>query len=788
MASTYSTNLAIELIGTGDQAGSWGNTTNTNLGTLIEQAISGYVTQAVSTGTDTTITIPNGATGVARNMYIELTGTGGTNTNLIVPANKKLYFIFNNTSSGQVTVKVSGQTGVSVPNKAKMILVSNGTDIVDATNYIGNISAASANITVLTSASATITNLIATSASITTLTNNPTFGAGTANGVLYLNGSKVATSGSALTFDGSYFTAASGTGTFLADVVQVSGTATKVNAIGVGLEFRGGSNPNITSYSRVGSAYLPMTLDTSASIFSISGTEAMRITSTSLYTASGINVGIGTSSPSAKLHVKDATGTAVTLLNLESGYSNPSGNKSILWTDATNALGRISVSYTASTGSTMSFGSLYNGGYQTSDLMVLTNTGNLGIGTASPSTKLTVYDATTPQVTFNNGTSTFIVGNNSGGNNKILYGTGAYPMIFYTNATEAMKIDASQNLGLGVTPSAVSASDKVVQVGAFLFNNNTNGYGILRYNNFFNGTNDVYYGNGGASAFQMFGNAFRWYQAASGTAGNTITFTQAMTLSAAGGLTVGGTTDPGAGRILAEGSGTSHYVASSKGGVTTTYLMTDANGANVQVDGAWPIRFTTNSTERGRFTAGGYFKASDAGTYNNSTGAYHELRQTANDTCAYISATNASMAYNVIAAVATRGASSAFNFLSCAANSVDQFYVRGDGVVYAQNTTIQSISDARLKENVRDASEGLNVINALRSVRYDWKEGFGNNRKDQLGFIAQEVEAVFPDAVSEWKAKEGEEAYKTVGPAALIPVLVKAIQELSAKVAALEAK
>jgi microcystin-dependent protein len=135
MSSTYSTNLAIELMGAGDQAGNWGSTTNTNLGTLIEQAISGYVTQAVSTGTDTTITIPNGATGVARNMYIELTGTGGTNTNLIVPANKKLYFIYNN-STGAVTVKVSGQTGVSVPAAAKIALVSNGTDIVTAENYM----------------------------------------------------------------------------------------------------------------------------------------------------------------------------------------------------------------------------------------------------------------------------------------------------------------------------------------------------------------------------------------------------------------------------------------------------------------------------------------------------------------------------------------------------------------------------------------------------------------------------------------------------------------------------
>ena len=135
MSSTYSTNLAIELMGNGDQAGNWGSTTNTNLGTLIEQAISGYVTQAVATGTDTVITIPNGASGVARNMYLELTGTGGASTNLIVPSNKKLYFIYNN-STGAVTVKVGGQTGVSVPVGAKIALVSNGTDIVTAENYM----------------------------------------------------------------------------------------------------------------------------------------------------------------------------------------------------------------------------------------------------------------------------------------------------------------------------------------------------------------------------------------------------------------------------------------------------------------------------------------------------------------------------------------------------------------------------------------------------------------------------------------------------------------------------
>lgn len=139
MASTYSTNLALELIGTGDQAGSWGNTTNTNLGTLVEQALSGYVTQAVSDNpaSPTTLTIPNGASGVARNMYLEFTGALTGARDVIVPSNKKLYFVYNNTTGGfAVTIKVSGQTGVSIPSGQKLIVVSNGTDIVEATNFI----------------------------------------------------------------------------------------------------------------------------------------------------------------------------------------------------------------------------------------------------------------------------------------------------------------------------------------------------------------------------------------------------------------------------------------------------------------------------------------------------------------------------------------------------------------------------------------------------------------------------------------------------------------------------
>jgi hypothetical protein len=135
--STYSTNLALTLIGTGEEAGTWGTTTNTNLGTLLEQAISGYVTQAVTDGAATVLTIPNGSSGVARNMYIELTGSLTAARTVEVPANKKLYYVYNNTTGGYaVTFKVTGQTGISIPNGKRYSLVSNGSDIVAAINEI----------------------------------------------------------------------------------------------------------------------------------------------------------------------------------------------------------------------------------------------------------------------------------------------------------------------------------------------------------------------------------------------------------------------------------------------------------------------------------------------------------------------------------------------------------------------------------------------------------------------------------------------------------------------------
>jgi hypothetical protein len=190
-----------------------------------------------------------------------------------------------------------------------------------------------------------------------------------------------------------------------------------------------------------------------------------------------------------------------------------------------------------------------------------------------------------------------------------------------------------------------------------------------------------------------------------------------------------------------------------------------------------------------RIGSNGYFKASNTGSYQGTAGTYHEFINTANDTTLFVKNTNASYSNTVLFIDADRAANTVYNFLYARANGAAQFYVRGDGTIYAQNTTVQSLSDARVKENVQDSTEGLDIIKLLRPVRFDFKDGFGNNRKNQLGFIAQEVESVFPDAVDvAGEADENNEPYKSVGPAAFIPVLVKALQDAAERIEQLEAK
>jgi hypothetical protein len=128
MASTFSPILRIELIGTGDQSGTWGNTTNVNLGTLIEQAIAGTATIDVTAG-NVTLSNLNGVTDQSRCMALRTTGLPGASRNLIAPAVSKLYVVANGSNAVNV-IKTSTSTGVSIP-VGEILLVFYDTTLAD---------------------------------------------------------------------------------------------------------------------------------------------------------------------------------------------------------------------------------------------------------------------------------------------------------------------------------------------------------------------------------------------------------------------------------------------------------------------------------------------------------------------------------------------------------------------------------------------------------------------------------------------------------------------------------
>jgi len=137
MASTYS-DLKIELIGTGEQTGTWGATTNTNLSTALGEAITGSADVAFSSA-DVTVTLTDtNAAQTARNLRLNLTGTSGGARNLILGTGcqiEKLYLI-NNGLADAVTVKNTTGTGIVVPAGSSMFVYNNGTNVVEALKAI----------------------------------------------------------------------------------------------------------------------------------------------------------------------------------------------------------------------------------------------------------------------------------------------------------------------------------------------------------------------------------------------------------------------------------------------------------------------------------------------------------------------------------------------------------------------------------------------------------------------------------------------------------------------------
>ena len=446
---------------------------------------------------------------------------------------------------------------------------------------------------------------------------------------------------------------------------------------------------------------------------------------------------------------------------------------------------------------------------------VVNASGNVGVGTTSPLTKLNVEGG---DILLRGGQLT--IGPTAGGN-----GAGAIrsalngvlgSLIFQTQDSNAalvdrMTLDSSGNLGLGVTPSLWASGNRFLDVNA------SASYGafgstdaMMLANAFWNGSNWIRKNENNAFRFVMesvnSAPTMNWQVAANGAAGSIISFTQAMTLDASGNLVVGFTSAASILHVRASsatitvddsGDGTSKIsfrpsAASyaERAALSVNYGTTEMRLAAGASGGNFFQTFYTNNTERARITSGGYFKASNDGTYQGITGTFHEVRQSASDIALHIGNTAASAPEGILVrynAASPNNTSSAFLF--CVDSTATRATIRSNGGLANYQANNVDLSDIRTKKEIASAASMWDKVAALEIVEYKYIDQTHDDVN--LGVIAQQVETVEPvwvDTDGFGETPEGEEPLKTVYNKDIYFAAIKALQEAMARIEQLEAK
>lgn len=567
-----------------------------------------------------------------------------------------------------------------------------------------------------------------------TFSGNVTLSAGTANGVAYLNGSKVLTTGSALTFDGGANLSTGGSNAATYNTLNVNNTASNGYSRILFNIGAGGAN-GLGAIKYAPGIFFAIGTDSDASstpmTFNLNGSEQMRLTSTGL--------GIGTSSPQSQLDVYKAT-----------------ANSKVAYFSSAS-------SFTADYG---------------------------------------------PTVVFRNGTAGEELAGLKGAFEQSSQGNYGY-LSFLTRTsdaagiTEKMRLSADGNLGLGVTPSAWNSGYKALQMANNYgsISTQTGGASTLQmtWGAYATGADTWAYSTTGDTVCQYIMNSgqHRWRTAASGTAGNAISFTQAMTLDAGGRLSVVTTsptaggfnptiaakslTDTIGGGIMVEGAGADATLNMGYDG-TSMFI-----GSSYRTTAGYkPIAFYTSGTERARITSGGDLLV---GTTSGAGSTRLYVVVNANSDAARFYGPNTSDGQHIVyfdKASGTTSTNQAFVGFTINGQTTGCGQINANG---ASQAAFGSFSDSRLKQNIVDLPSQLPNILSLRPVEFDYIESEGGGH--QISFIAQELEEIYPDAVG-----ERADGMKTLtGWGKTEARLVKAIQEqqaiietLTARVAALESK
>jgi hypothetical protein len=556
-----------------------------------------------------------------------------------------------------------------------------------------------------------------------TFTGSQTLSGGTANGVTYLNGSKVLTSGSALVFDGT-------------------------------------------------------------------------------------NLGVGTASPANVLNVKSAT-----------------QYKGIQVNNATNTIAELIGFNAVNEAGGLK---LYNAGNPIvqliSDGNSFINGGNLGIGTSSPQLKFVVSNAgaqgfeVNPNSGIISGGIDILCYNRSAAAYKPIY-TNAEYHVWATSTTERARIDSSGNLGLGVTPAA-SVTIKGLQAGNAMFAG-VNGGSYATANAYFDGANWKYITSNFATLYQQSSSGgtgqHAWSYVASGTAGNAITFTQAMTLDASGNLGVG-TTSPS-------------YRLDASASAGNGSFVTQITNSNTGSDGRGILRlrgYNGAQVNTLDFAGGRYFGANDDslavinnaaaggitfniggvsnGTQNEAmridssknllvgitSGTYHILFKNHADFAAAVQNGNANPYGLAIrySGAAPNGAVN--NFLEMYDTSVTRAKFLSNGGLANYSANNSNLSDRREKTNFAPAGSYLDKICAIPVQTFNYIDQ--NLEEDgglTLGVVAQDVQAVAPELVMEsnWASKDETPKMRlSIYQTDLQYALMKCIQEQQALIQSLKAR